>query len=90
METPNAPRKRPRSVYELPRCATFGTIETKIEKLLKTLDDLTEKLDKQFNKMMIGFKAIEKAFQLCGSTMMGFQENLCEATGQMEVDPWEM
>ena len=80
METPNAPRKRPRTTC----------VETKIEKLLATLDDLTKKLDKQFDKMMIGFKAIEKAFQLCGSTMMGFQENLCEATGQMELDPWEM
>ena len=76
--------------YELPRTATFGEIQTKIETLLGTLDKLTEKLDAQFQKMMIGFKAIETAFKLCGSTMMGFQENLCEATGQMEVDPWEM
>ncbi len=62
----------------------------KIEQVAEKLEKLIEKMDKQFDKMMAGFKAIEKSFKLCASTMMSFQEDLCEALGKIESDPFEI
>ena len=54
------------------------------------LELLIHKMDSQFEKMMVGFQAIERSFKLCCGRMMSFSEDLSEALGKIESDPFEL
>ena len=53
------------------------------------LEKLIEKMDKQFEKMMTGFRAIDKSFKLSAGAMVAMQEDLCEALGKIESEPFD-
>ena len=81
----NEEKHEEKTDYGLP-CAKKHEIGEVVERL----ERLVQKVDHQFQKIMQGFWAIEKSFKLCGGRMMGFQEDLCEALGKIETDPFDL
>ncbi len=64
--------------------------ENREERLLSKLESLLGKIDTQFEKTMEGFHAIERSFKMCAGRMISFSEDLNEALGKIESDPFEL
>ena len=56
--------------------------------VMKRLQKISEEMKKDREKMMEGFRCIEKAFKLVASVTQTLGEDLSVATGTIQIDPW--
>ena len=60
----------------------------KVSKMNEDVITLVTNLQKKHEKMMEGFRCIEKSFRLLARAMESFSEDLGSATGTLSTDPW--